>query len=104
VHIVNIDTNEETIIPTDFVFLMIGYRPDAEFMTKSGIQLEGEMLIPKINPETYESNVPGIYLAGSVIGGEETAKVFIENGKLHAQPVLKDILQKIRKDKAPLLS
>ncbi len=104
VHIVNIDTNEETIIPTDFVFLMIGYRPDAEFMTKSGIQLEGEMLIPKINPETYESNVPGIYLAGSVIGGEETAKVFIENGKLHAQPVMKDILLKIREDKASLLS
>ncbi len=97
VHIINLDTEEETIIPTDFVFLMIGYRPDAEFLTKVGIQLEGEMLIPKINPETYESNIPGIYLAGSVIGGEETAKVFIENGKLHAQPVMQDVLRKINK-------
>jgi thioredoxin reductase (NADPH) len=95
VHIIHLDTKEETIIPTDFVFLMIGYRPDAEFLTTVGIQLEGEMLIPKINPETYESNVPGIYLAGSVIGGEETAKVFIENGKLHAQPIMQDILRKI---------
>jgi thioredoxin reductase (NADPH) len=99
VHIVNLDTEEETIIPTDFVFLMIGYRPDAEFLTKVGIQLEGEMVIPKINPETYESNVPGIYLAGSVIGGEETAKVFIENGKLHAQPIMLDILGKVNAGK-----
>lgn len=97
VHIVHLDTGEKTVIPTDFVFLMIGYRPDAEFLTKVGIQLEGEMLIPKINPETYESNLPGIYLAGSVIGGEETAKVFIENGKLHAQPIMQDILRKTGK-------
>ena len=99
VHIVNLDTGEKTLIPTDFVFLMVGYRPDAEFMTKVGIQLEGEMLIPRINPDTYESNIPGIYLAGSVIGGEETAKVFIENGKLHAQPIMQDILRKIREKK-----
>lgn len=99
VHIVNLDTGEKTVIPTDFVFLMIGYRPDAEFLTKVGIELEGEMLIPMINPDTYESNIPGIYLAGSVIGGEETAKVFIENGKLHAQPIMKDILRKIKEEK-----
>ncbi len=95
VHIVNLDTNEKTTIPADFVFLMIGYRPDAEFLTKVGIQLEGDMLIPKINPETYESNIPGIYLGGSVIGGEETAKVFIENGKLHGEPIMTDIVKKI---------
>lgn len=99
VHIENLNTGEKTVIPTDFVFLMIGYRPDAEFLTRVGIQLEGEMLIPKINPDTYESNIPGIYLAGSVIGGEETAKVFIENGKLHAQPIMLDILEKIGKEK-----
>lgn len=82
-------------IDADFVFLMTGYRPDAHFLKKVGINLEGENLIPKINKESFESNVEGIYLAGSIIGGEETAKVFIENGRYHGQPIIKDILKKI---------
>lgn len=82
-------------LPADFVFLMIGYHPDAQFLRKVGIRLNGEMLIPEINSDTFESNIPGIYLGGSVIGGEETKKIFIENGKLHAQPIMQDIKRKL---------
>lgn len=88
-------TGELQTLPADFVFLMIGYHPDAKFLHKVGIRLNGEMLIPEINSNTFESNVPGIYLGGSVIGGEETKKVFIENGKLHAQPIMQDIKHKL---------
>ena len=91
----NLQTGDVRKLPADFVFLMIGYHPDAKFLRKVGIRLNGEMLIPEIDPETFESNVPGIYLGGSVIGGEETKKVFIENGKLHAQPIIQDIKSKL---------
>jgi len=91
----NLQTGETQRLPADFVFLMIGYHPDAKFLRKVGIRLNGVMLIPEIDPETFESNVPGIYLGGSVIGGEETKKVFIENGKLHARPIMHDIKSKL---------
>ncbi len=89
----DLKTDEIKHIPADFVFLMIGYHPDDKFLRRVGIKLNGKMLIPEIDAETYESNIPGIYMAGSVIGGEETAKVFIENGKLHAQPIVQDIIK-----------
>lgn len=91
----NLEDGTKKRIDADFVFLMTGYRPDAHFLKKVGINLEGENLIPKINKESFESNVEGIYLAGSIIGGEETAKVFIENGRHHGQPIIADILKKL---------
>ena len=91
----NIKTGKTEKVPADFVFLMVGYHPDAKFLRRVGVNLNGEMLIPEIDPDTFESNIPGIYMAGSVIGGEETAKVFIENGKLHAQPIIQHIRQQL---------
>ena len=91
----NLEDGTKKRIDADFVFLMTGYRPDAHFLKKVGINLEGENLIPKINKESFESNVEGIYLAGSIIGGEETAKIFIENGRYHGQPIIEDILKKL---------
>lgn len=95
VHIKNLDSGKTEVLDADFVFLMTGYRPDADFLSKAGIQLNGENLIPELAEGTYESNVPGIYLAGSIVGGEETAKIFIENGKYHATPVIGDIIKKL---------
>lgn len=91
------DEHEEVkTLDADFVFLMVGYRPDKDLLEKIGIQLNGEAFIPTIDEKTFESNIAGIYMAGSVIGGEETAKVFIENGRLHAGPVVADIKSKIQ--------
>ncbi len=98
VEIENIQTGKVRSLPADFVFLMTGYRPDAELLQKTGIKLTGSAYIPELNPETFETNVEGIYMAGSVVGGEETAKIFIENGKLHAKPVIKDINNKLNPD------
>jgi len=91
----NMEDGTAKRIPADFVFLMTGYRPDAHFLEKVGIALEGENLIPKLNSDTFESNIEGIYLGGSIIGGEETAKVFIENGRLHGKLIIADILKKL---------
>ncbi|SDL74508.1 thioredoxin reductase (NADPH) [Catalinimonas alkaloidigena] len=87
-------TGEVKSYPTDFVLALIGYRPDAELMRDAGIELEGPMLIPKIDATTYETNVPDLYVVGSVVGGEETAKVFIENGRYHGAAAVADILRK----------
>jgi thioredoxin reductase (NADPH) len=91
----NLSNGLKKKIDADFVFLMTGYRPDAQFLEKVGIELVGENLIPRLQENTFESNIEGIYLAGSIIGGEETAKVFIENGRLHGKPIVADILKKL---------
>lgn len=77
----------------DFVFLMTGYRPDADFLRKVGVNLQGDALIPEMNKDTFETNVKGVYVAGSVVGGEETAKIFIENGREHGKTIIEHIVK-----------
>ncbi|MCG2792959.1 MAG: YpdA family putative bacillithiol disulfide reductase [Weeksellaceae bacterium] len=79
-------------IENDFVLAMTGYLPDFEFLKKIGIDLNNECLNPTYNPETMESNVPGIYLAGVVCGGKDTHLWFIENSRIHAKQIIKNIL------------
>jgi thioredoxin reductase (NADPH) len=79
-------------IENDFVFAMTGYSPDYEFLKKIGIKIsENEWQHPSINPETFETNLEGIFLAGVVCGGMETSKWFIENSRDHAQFIFKRI-------------
>jgi thioredoxin reductase (NADPH) len=80
----------------DFVLLQIGYRPDAAFLERCGIEVDPATLIPRCNPETFETNVPGIYVAGSVMCGCQTWNIFIENGRVHARPIVASILQQLR--------
>lgn len=91
----NLEDGSKKRVDADFVFLMTGYRPDAHFLEKVGIVLEGENLIPMLNKETCETNIDGVYMAGSIIGGEETAKIFIENGRHHGKSIIEDILKKL---------
>ena len=52
---------------------------------------DSDTLRPQYNTETYETNVPGVYLAGSIVGGRFNAEVFIENGRFHGETVVKAI-------------
>lgn len=90
---VSISTPEgEVEIENDFVLALTGYRPNFEFLQSCGIELSDDgLFIPNYNPETMESNVKGIYLAGVVCGGMETHKWFIENSRVHAEMILTDI-------------
>jgi thioredoxin reductase (NADPH) len=67
----------------DFVFAMTGYHPDFDFLEKLGVRFEGLDRLPLCDPETLESNVPGIYLAGVIVAGSRTNEIFIENGRFH---------------------
>lgn len=93
---VRIQTSEGEIeIENDFVLALTGYRPNFEFLQSCGIELSDDgLFIPNYNPETMETNVPGIYLAGVVCGGMETHKWFIENSRVHAEMILGNISAK----------
>lgn len=81
-------------IENDFVLAMTGYLPDFSFLKKMGIHLHGEQLNPEYHPETMETNVPGLYLAGVVCGGKDTHLWFIENSRIHAGLIVQHILSK----------
>lgn len=78
---------KEERIPADFVLALIGYLPDAPFLRSFGIEVDAESLEPNYDPESFASNVPGIYLCGTVIAGVRTEQVFIENGREHAKRI-----------------
>lgn len=79
-------------IENDFVLAMTGYQPDFEWLTRNGIQLtDDELKLPIRNEETFESNLPNVYLAGTVCGGMNTNKWFIENSIEHAEIVMREI-------------
>ncbi|MES2733952.1 MAG: YpdA family putative bacillithiol disulfide reductase [Bacteroidota bacterium] len=84
-------TGEPKTLAADFVFLLVGYTPDAQLFAQSGIQFEDQTLIPVYNPDTFETNVPGLYLCGTVVAGIRTEKVFIENGRDHARLIIRHI-------------
>lgn len=92
---VTIKTQTETFtVENDFVIAMTGYKPDFDMLKKLGVNLEGESSAPAYNPETMETNLPGLYLAGVVCGGMDTHKWFIENSRVHAEQIFKHIAVK----------
>jgi thioredoxin reductase (NADPH) len=81
-------------IPNDYVLAMTGYKPDLKFLERTGVLLSPDLkLLPTYNPETMESNLPGIYLAGVICGGMDTHSWFIENSRIHAPVIIKNIVR-----------
>lgn len=81
-------------IPNDFVFSLIGYRPDAALLRDAGVIFDPATEIPHFDPETYETNVPNLFVAGVVTGGI-TNKVFIDDGHLHGLEIAKKIADRL---------
>ncbi len=83
-------------IANDFVLALTGYEPDFRFLEHIGITLSNdEKKHPTYHPETMETNIEGIYLAGVICGGMDTHKWFIENSRIHARQIIADILPKL---------
>jgi len=86
--------DEEQVLKNDWVLLLTGYRPNFEFLKNIGIDLsQDDKKIPQYDPESMESNVKGIYLAGVICGGTETHKWFIENSRVHAKMIVENIVK-----------
>jgi len=81
-------------VQNDFVFAMTGYHPNADFMRSCGIDVDHNSLVPRHNPQTLETNVENFYVAGSMSAGNQTNKLFIENGRFHGKVIVENILKK----------
>ena len=83
-------------IPNQFVFAMTGYRPDLTFLNAHGITFQPDTKKPRTNPETLESERPGVFLAGVIVAGMHTNEIFIENGRFHGAQIAEAIAQQLR--------
>ena len=89
----------EKTIENDFVLALTGYMPNFEFLKELGIELsDDDKCLPNYDPDTMESNVDGLYLAGVICGGMETHKWFIENSRVHAPIIMDAIIKKQEKN------
>ena len=85
----------EVELPNDFVLAMTGYQPNYGFLRKMGIAInDDEERTPVMNPDTFESNLPNVYLAGVVQAGLNTSKLFIENTRHHGEVIVREVLRK----------
>jgi thioredoxin reductase (NADPH) len=78
-------------LPAEDVLLLTGYRADDGFMRKLGIEINPETLAPRYNIDTYETAVPGLFVAGGQLAGKRTGTVFIENGRFHGEVIAKTL-------------
>lgn len=86
----------EVTLENDFVLALTGYRPNFAFLEKLGITLSDDTKrLPTYDPETMETNVEGLFLAGVICGGMETHKWFIENSRIHAPIIMNAIKKKM---------
>ena len=88
------DGREE--IPADVVFLLTGYHPDTALLKRAGVRVDARTLAPEHDPQTLETNVPGLFVAGAMVAGADGNRVFIENGRFHGTTVVKTILARGR--------
>jgi len=91
-----VKTPDKTIrIRNDFVFALTGYHPDYDFLRSIGLELATEQQRPVCDPETLESNVAGIYVAGVIVAGSRTNEIFIENGRFHGKLIANHLSEKL---------
>lgn len=95
-----VDTPEgEVVLENDFVLALTGYMPNFEFLENLGINLsKDDKRLPTYDPNTMETNVTGLYLAGVICGGMETHKWFIENSRIHAKLIIDHVLERRTSD------
>lgn len=92
---IKLNNGEIQTLENDFVLALTGYLPNFEFLEKIGVNLSNDKKRkPEYNPETMETNLKGLYLAGVICGGTETHLWFIENSRIHAKLIIKDIVKK----------
>ena len=89
------DAGGQRVLPADAVFLLTGYHPDTAMLERFGIEVHPETMVPAHDPDTYESNVPNVFLAGQVISGIHSGLIFIENGRFHGEMVIKEIARRL---------
>ena len=96
-HVIVEHAGVQEALPADAVFLLTGYLADLDFLRDCDIEVDPKTHIPTHDPETFETNVSGLYLAGAVVAGANRGEVFIENGRFHGAVVVADIARRVRR-------
>ena len=79
-------------IPASFVYVMTGFAPNVGLLRDAGVPINAVTGIPEHNPDTLETSVPGLFIAGVVVAGFDANKVFIENGRYHGDKIVARLL------------
>jgi thioredoxin reductase (NADPH) len=82
-------------LPADAVFLLTGYHSDTTLFEHAGIRFDPLTFTPDFDPETFETNVPGLYIVGQVTTGRQSGRIFIENGRFHGERVVEVIARRL---------
>ena len=94
-HEVVLDRNgQEEVLKNDFVFAMTGYHPDHAFIRQMGVTIDEETGRPYYKPETMETNVEGLFIAGVIAAGNNANEIFIENGRFHGECIANAIAER----------
>ena len=88
--------SDGTTLAADAVLLLTGYRADPDFLRRAGVEIDHETLEPRYHPETFETNVPNLFIAGGQIAGKKTGTVFIENGRFHGERIARVVAERFR--------
>ena len=97
--VVRFDANEveiegprgRRVLPAQAAYILIGYSPDADLERRCGISVDDQTLVPTFDPETCETNIPGLYVAGTLQAGHRTDKIFIENSRDHGVRIVEHL-------------
>jgi thioredoxin reductase (NADPH) len=84
-------------LPAEAVFLLTGYHPDDALLRAAGVEIDAATRKPRHDADSLETNVPGLFVAGSVAAGNETSRIFIETGRFHGEAIVKTIAGRLRK-------
>jgi thioredoxin reductase (NADPH) len=83
-------------LPADGVFLLTGYISDNRLLRSAGVEIDADTCGPRHDPQTYETNVKGLYVVGAMVAGKASGRIFIENGRFHGDLVIKEIAQALK--------
>jgi thioredoxin reductase (NADPH) len=84
-------------VPADAVLLLTGYRADPDFLRAAGVEVDPVTAVPSYDAETFETNVPNLFIAGGQLAGHKTGSVFIENGRFHGERIARVLGSRLRR-------
>lgn len=83
------------VLPADAAYILVGYTPEVDLLRRAGVRIDPECLEPAFDPKTCESNVPGIYVAGTIQAGARTDRIFIENSRDHGPIIVAHLAERL---------
>lgn len=86
------DAGRSERLPANLVYVMTGFAPNTDLLKQVGVPIDPKSGIPEHDPETLETSVPGVFIAGVVVAGFDANKVFIENGRYHGDRIVARLL------------